>query len=116
MCADEVAINRRMANDSPQVNLTFNDVTRDAIERKDALDGFKDSPQYAALMEGVEQYKLQLTRQVIYGEASSEGVYYERLLSQIRGLDALPGILDGIVEHGRKAEAEMRLLEGKMSQ
>lgn len=93
------------------IHLTFEDSTGEAIQRKDAALQLPGSAGWAAFLEGVEQRKLQLMTEVTYGKASPEGVDYERVLSQIRGLDQVEGILEGVIQYGRRAEQELRKLE-----
>lgn len=93
------------------IHLTFDCDTQTAIERKDAAARIADSEGWDAFMAGVEQRKLQLMNELTYGNTRDDAASYERILGQIRGLDQVEGILDGVIQHGRRAEAEARLLE-----
>jgi hypothetical protein len=85
--------------------------TRTAILRKNAALDMRESEAWGGFLSAVEQRKLSLIEQLASQKVSTNPGDYERILGEIRGLDTVDGILEGIIQFGRKAEIELRDIE-----
>lgn len=63
-----------------------------------------ESAGLASIFEAIEQRKLDLVTQLLTRTPSDSGAEYERIIGQIRGLEEVPMIVEGVIEHGRRNE------------
>ena len=85
----------------------------EAVTAKDAVNALSDAG-LDAIYEAIEQRKLDLVSQLLTREPSDKGADYERVLGQIRGLEEVPLLVNGIVEHGRRNEIALRQEEERV--
>ena len=81
---------------------------RDAVEAKEAVLSIQDHPGLDAILEAVEQRKLDLTSQLLTRAPSDQGAEYADILGKMKGLDELPLLIAGIIENGRRMEHVLR--------
>lgn len=94
------------------VNLPVeNSELADAVARKDRAIQLQESVEWQAFLHGVEQRKRQLIAEVVNSQPNESGVHYERILGQVRGLEQVEGILQGIIDAGKQAESRLFELE-----
>lgn len=77
---------------------------REAVVAKNAVSAIAEHPGLEAITEALEMRKLELVSQLLTREPSDKGADYERVLGQIRGLEELPLLINGIIEHGKRQE------------
>lgn len=81
---------------------------REAVAAKEAVREIEDHPGLRAILEAIDQRKLDLTSQLLTKPPSEQGAEYADVIGKLKGLDELPLIIAGIIENGRKAEMAVR--------
>lgn len=71
----------------------------------------RETPGWADLQKGIEQYQRETGRMLMSGTPSQEGAFYADVVGQMKGVDALALIADGLIQLGQEAEQEIRLNE-----
>jgi hypothetical protein len=81
---------------------------REAVDAKEAVLDINEHPGLQAILDSVEQRKLDITSQLLTRPPRDQGAEYADLIGTLKGLEELPLLIAGIVEYGRKAEHALR--------
>lgn len=86
----------------------YADRLKERIAAKDAVLDIEDHPGLQAILAQVEQRKLDLTTQLLAKRPTDQGADYADFIGQLKGLEELPLLVQGVIEQGREAEIALR--------
>lgn len=87
------------------------DSPQDRAEIGQRVSELLQTPGWADLKLGIEQHQRETTQMMKSGRPSQEGAFYADVVGQMKGLDAIEKVAQGLIQLGEEAEQEIRLKE-----